>query len=167
MASITLKGNPCNTCGDLPGAGTQAPEFTLVDEALADRQLSEWRGKRKVISIVPSLDTPVCQVSTRRFNEQASSIANSVVLVVSADLPFAQKRFCAAEGIENVQTLSMMRNRNFAKDYGVLINDGPLGGLTARAVVVLDENDKVLHSELVGEIADEPDYDSALKALGG
>jgi thiol peroxidase len=167
MASITLKGNPCTTSGELPAVGARAPDFTLVDASLADRKLSEWQGQRKILSIVPSLDTPVCQASTRRFNQQAAGLDNTVVLVISADLPFAQKRFCAAEGLDGVHTLSMMRNRNFAKDYGILINDGPLGGLTARAVVVLDENDTVLHTQLVSEIAEEPDYDRALAALGG
>jgi len=165
MANITLKGDPFNTIGDLPSVGSQAPGFKLAAADLSDATLESFAGKRKVLSIVPSLDTPVCATSARKFSEQAASLDNTVVLVISADLPFAQGRFCAAEGIENVQTLSMMRDRNFAKEYGTLIVDGPLAGLNARAVVVVDENDRVVHSQLVGEIADEPDYDAALAVL--
>ena len=166
MATITLKGNPIETNGDLPAVGSVATDFRLADGELNDVTLGSWEGKRKVISIVPSLDTGVCATSTRVFNEKAAALHNTVVLVVSADLPFAQKRFCTTEGIENVTTLSMMRSRNFAKDYGMLIQSGPLTGIAGRAVVVLDENNKVIHRQLVPEIGEEPDYDAVLSALG-
>jgi thioredoxin-dependent peroxiredoxin len=165
MAKVTLKGNPISTNGELPELGAAAPDFVLTGGDLKDVGLASFQGKRKVLNIVPSLDTPTCQTSTRRFNEQASSMRNAVVLVVSADLPFAAKRFCTTEGLTNVVPLSMMRSKHFAKDYGVLIADGPLAGLSARAVVVLDENDRVVHRQLVPEIAQEPDYDAALAAL--
>ncbi|HTP27765.1 MAG TPA: thiol peroxidase [Anaeromyxobacteraceae bacterium] len=167
MATVTLKGNPIHTDGDLPALGARGPDFKLVDGELKDVSLSSFAGRRKVLNIVPSLDTPVCATSTRKFNEQASKLRNTVVLVISADLPFAAKRFCATEGLTHVVPLSLMRSRGFAKDYGVLITDGPLAGITARAVVVLDENDKVIHRQLVPEIGQEPDYAAALKALGG
>lgn len=165
MATITLKGNKINTSGDLPAVGSQAPEFQLTNAELQDVGLKDFSGKKKLLNIFPSLDTPTCATSTRKFNQNAAQLQNVALLMISADLPFAMARFCAAEGIEQVTTLSMMRNRNFAKDYGVLINDGPLAGITARAVVVLDENNKVLYTELVPEIADEPNYDAAMKAL--
>jgi thiol peroxidase len=165
MAQITLKGTPIQTVGDLPAVGAKAPDFTLTAGDLSDVTLASFAGKRKVVNIVPSLDTPVCATQTRTFNQRAADRDDTVVLVVSADLPFAQGRFCTAEGIENVQPLSMMRSRNFAKDYGVLITDGPLEGITARAVVVLDRDDTVLYTQLVPEIAEEPDYDGALAAL--
>jgi thiol peroxidase len=165
MATVTLRGNPIQTNGDLPAVGANAPDFRLTTAELQDVSLADYAGKRKVLNIVPSLDTPVCQASTRKFNEKAAGLANTVVLVISADLPFAQKRFCEAEGIKNVQALSMMRDRNFAKSYGVLFTSGPLAGVTARAVVVIDENDKVSYTQLVGEVAQEPDYDAALAAL--
>lgn len=165
MARVTLKGNPVETYGSLPAPGQQAPDFRLVDADLNDVSLERFQGKRKILNIVPSLDTPTCATSTRKFNEKAAGRPNTVVLVISADLPFAQKRFCTTEGIANVTPLSMMRSRNFAKDYGTLIVGGPLAGISARAVLTLDENDKVLHAQLVGEIADEPDYDAALAAL--
>jgi thioredoxin-dependent peroxiredoxin len=165
MATVTLKGNPIDVAGSLPKAGQPAPAFSLVGKDLKDVSLADFKGKRKVLNIVPSLDTPVCATSTRKFNEKAASLANTVVLVVSADLPFASGRFCAAEGLNNVTTLSTLRGREFMKAYGVEITSGPLSGVTARAVVVLDENDKVLHSELVPEIAQEPNYESALNAL--
>jgi thiol peroxidase len=165
MASITLKGNKINTNGELPKTGAQAPDFRLVDAGLKDVSLTDFAGKRKVLNIVPSLDTSVCATSTRKFNEKAAALKDTVVLVISADLPFAMKRFCETEGIKNVVPLSLMRSRNFAKDYGVLIQDGPLEGISARAVVVLDKNNKVIHSQLVPEIASEPDYDKALAAL--
>ncbi len=165
MATITLKGRPCHTIGQLPAVGSRAPEFKLVDAELRDVSLGQFAGKRKVLNIVPSLDTPVCATQTRKFNERAAALENTVVLVVSADLPFAQKRFCASEGLDRVVALSMMRDRNFAKDYGVLITDGPLAGLCARAVLVLDENDTVRHAQLVPEIGQEPDYEAALSAL--
>ncbi|PLY14420.1 MAG: thiol peroxidase [Sedimenticola sp.] len=165
MAQITLQGNPCNTNGELPAVGSSAPDFSLVNGELADVSLANYAGKKKLLNIVPSLDTPVCATSTQKFNAAIADKADAVALVISADLPFAQGRFCGAEGIENVISLSMMRNRNFAKDYGVLITDGPLAGLTGRAVVVLDADNKVVYTQLVPEIAQEPDYDAALAAL--
>jgi len=166
MSTVTLEGNPLHVEGHFPLPGEKAHSFMLVDKDLNDVALSHFVGKRKVLSIVPSLDTPTCAQSTRVFNQQAASLANTVVIVISSDLPFAQSRFCGAEGIENVITLSTLRGRDFHRDYGVLITEHPLTGLTARAVIVLDENDKVLYSQLVPEIADEPDYDAALAALG-
>jgi len=165
MAQVTLRGTAFHTNGELPTVGAKAPDFKLVNGDLKDVSLADYRGKKKVLNIVPSLDTPTCAASTRRFNKEASSLANTVVLVVSADLPFAAKRFCSTEGLQNVVPLSLMRSKNFAKDYGVLLQDGPLEGITARAVVVLDENDKVVYRQLVTEIANEPDYAGALKAL--
>ena len=165
MAEITLKGNKITTNGELPAVGSQAPDFHLVDKDLGDKSLADFKGKKKLLNIVPSLDTPVCQTSTKKFNESAAGHNNAVMLIVSADLPFAMGRFCGTENLDNVVPLSMMRSRNFAKDYGVLIQDGPLAGITARAIVVLDENDKVVHTELVPEIAEEPNYDAALAAL--
>lgn len=165
MATITLKGNKINTNGDLPKVGSTAPDFVLVDGDLNNVTLDTYKGKKKLLSIVPSLDTPVCALSTKKFNETAKSRNDTVFLMISADLPFAMKRFCTAEGAGNVIPLAMMRSRNFAKDYGVLIQDGPLAGITARAVVVLDAHNKVLHAELVPEIAQEPDYDKALAVL--
>ena len=165
MAQVTLRGNPVQVDGQLPQAGQQAPAFTLVGSGLADVSLSSLAGKRKVLNIFPSIDTPTCATSVRKFNAQASQLANTVVLCVSADLPFAQARFCGAEGLDNVVNLSTMRGAEFLKDYGVAIANGPLAGVAARAVVVLDEHDKVLHSELVAEIGNEPDYDAALAAL--
>jgi len=164
MAQITLSGNPIHTNGELPAVGAKAPDFKLTDGDLKDVSLADYKGKKKILNIVPSLDTPVCATSTRRFNETAGKLANTVVLVVSADLPFAAKRFCVTEGLQNVVPLSLMRGKNFAKDYGVLLEDGPLAGITARAVVVLDENDKVVYRQLVPEIGQEPDYDKALAA---
>lgn len=166
MATVTLQGDPIHTNGDLPAVGTKAPEFRLVTTDLKDVNLADYAGKKKLLNIVPSLDTPVCAVSTKRFNETARDRGDLVVLVISADLPFASDRFCSAEGIKNAVTLSMMRSRNFAKDYGVLIEDGPLAGITARAVLVLDENDQVIYSQLVPEIGQEPDYDAAIASLG-
>lgn len=165
MANITLKGNPFHTSGDLPSVGASAPNFRLVSADLQDVTLETYKGKTKVLNIVPSLDTPVCAVSARKFNEKAASIRDAVVLVVSADLPFAMKRFCSTEGLHNVLPLSMMRGRNFAKEYGTLITDGPLEGISARAVVVIDANDKVVYSQLVTEIGEEPNYDAALAAI--
>ena len=165
MANVTLKGNPIHTNGELPAVGNAAPAFCLVGGDLAEVGLATFAGKRKVLNIVPSLDTPVCALQTRRFNQEAGALANTVVLVASADLPFAQKRFCAAEGLANVVTLSMLRDKSFASDYGVLITDGPLAGLCARAVLVLDEQDRVVYRQLVPEITEEPDYAAALAAL--
>ncbi len=164
MATVTLKGNPVSINGGLPSVGSTAPDFKLVTGDLNEVSLAEYGGKKKILNIVPSLDTPVCATSARKFNESASQLTNTAVLVISADLPFAQGRFCSAEGIENVVSLSMIRSKQFAKDYGVLIEDGPLAGVSARAVVVLDESDNVVYTELVPEITQEPDYDAALRA---
>lgn len=165
MATITFTGNPVHTNGELPAVGTTAPDFKLVTADLKDVSLADFAGKKKLLNIVPSLDTSVCALSTHKFNEHAKAHPDTVVLVISADLPFAQKRFCGNDGLVNVVPLSMMRSRKFAKDYGVLQEDGPLAGLTARAVVVLDENNRVRYTELVPEIAQEPDYNAALAAL--
>ncbi|MEM7436771.1 MAG: thiol peroxidase [Myxococcota bacterium] len=164
MASTALKGNPIHTNGDLPEVGSQAPDFVLVTTDMGEKSLSDFAGKKKILSINPSYDTPVCQVATRTFNQRAAGLDDVVVLMVSADLPFAQKRFCAAEGIEGVVPASTFRG-SFLADYGVELVDGPLKGVSARAIVVLDENDKVVHTELVPEIAQEPDYDAALAAV--
>lgn len=165
MATVTLGGNPVNVGGSFPAKGSAAPDFTLTAKDLKDMPLSTWAGKRKILNIVPSLDTPTCQKSTRVFNEKANALSNTVVLVVSGDLPFAMSRFCGAEGLENVVTLSTFRNRDFHQKYGVDVGDGPLKGLTARAVVVLDADNKVIHSQLVPEIKEEPNYDAALAVL--
>ena len=164
MAQVTHKGNPIHTNGDLPAVGARAPDFKLTAGDLKDVSLADYKGKRKILNIVPSLDTPVCATSTRTFNQSAGKLPNTVVLVVSADLPFASKRFCTTEGLQNVVPLSLMRDKNFAKDYGVLLQDGPLAGVCARAVVVIDEHDKVKYTQLVPEIGQEPDYDKALVA---
>jgi len=164
MAQVTHKGNPIHTNGDLPAVGAKAPDFKLTAGDLKDVTLADYKGKKKILNIVPSLDTPTCATSTRKFNESVGKLANAVVLVVSADLPFAAKRFCTTEGLQNVVPLSLMRDKNFAKDYGVLLQDGLLAGITARAVVVIDENDKVTYTQLVPEIGQEPDYDKALAA---
>lgn len=163
--SVTLKGNPVELTGILPKLGTKALDFTLVDKALQDVTLDSFAGKRKVFNIFPSIDTPTCAMSVRAFNKLASDMENTVVLNISADLPFAQTRFCAAEGIENVQNLSMMRGRNFSKNYGLLIATSKLAGLATRAVIVLDETDMIIYIELVSEITHEPNYEAALAAL--
>ena len=166
MSSVTLKGNPVSIGGNFPKTGDTAPDFQLADAKRNLVSLSQYAGKRKVLNIFPSIDTPTCATSVRTFNKRASEVPNTVVLCISADLPFAQSRFCGAEGLENVVTLSTFRDTpKFSKDYGVQIVDSSLAGLTARAVVVLDENNKVLHSELVSEIAEEPNYDAALATL--
>jgi thiol peroxidase len=165
MADVTLGGNPINVAGNLPRKGDIAPDFTLTSKDLKEVGLKDFSGKRKVLNIVPSLDTPVCAKSTRVFNERAANASNTAVLVISADLPFAMNRFCSTENINDVVTLSTLRGRDFHGKYGVDITDGPLKGLTARAVVVLDENNRVLHSQLVPEIKNEPDYEAALAAL--
>jgi thiol peroxidase len=165
MAKITLRGNEFHTNGNVPAVGSTAPDFQLVDGKLANKTLADFAGKKKLLSIFPSMDTPVCALSTKKFNDHAKEHADTVMLMISADLPFAQGRFCTAEGTANVLPLSIMRSKKFAQDYGVLIEDGPLAGITARAVVVLDANNKVLHSELVSEVAQEPNYEAALKAL--
>jgi len=165
MANTMFKGNPVTTNGELPKVGTKAPDFHLVDVGLKDVRLADFAGKKKILNIVPSLDTGICATSAKKFNDFAKTRPDVAALTISADLPFAQGRFCTAENIQNVKTLSMMRSRNFAKDYGVLMQDGPLAGICARSVVVLDENDKVLYTELVPEIATEPNYDAAIAAV--
>lgn len=166
MANVTFLGNPVVTNGELPAVGSQAPDFSLPNGELNDLGLGDFAGKKRLLNIVPSLDTPTCATSAKKFNESFAGRDDAVALVISADLPFAQGRFCSSEGLENVVTLSLMRSKNFAKDYGMLITEGPLAGITARAIVVIDENGVVTYTELVPEIADEPNYDAALKALG-
>jgi thiol peroxidase len=165
VATITLKGQPIHTSGHLPARGTTAPGFLLTRNDLTDVSLKDFAGKKKLLNIVPSLDTGVCAASTRRFNQEASQVPDAVILVVSCDLPFAQKRFCEAEGITHVVALSELRAWRFGEDYGVRIVDGPLAGLFSRAVVVLDEKDRVVYTEQVPEIGQEPDYAQALAAL--
>jgi thioredoxin-dependent peroxiredoxin len=165
MSTVTFQGKELHTNGELPKVGDTAPDFRLVNMDLEDVSLANFEGKKKLLNIVPSLDTPVCAQSTRQFNEFAEKQGNAVMLVVSADLPFAMSRFCGSEHLERIVPLSLMRSRDFAKDYGVLVEDGPLEGIAARAVVVLDENNKVIHTELVPEIAQEPNYDKAMQAM--
>ncbi len=165
MAKITLKGNPVNTLGNLPEKGTQAPEFHLVKQDLSVAKLSDFKGQKVVLNIFPSLDTATCAMSVRRFNTEASNLENTVVLCISKDLPFAQARFCGAEGLDKVITLSDFRNGSFGKDYQLEIADGPLAGLESRVVIIVDENGKVIYTQQVPEIVDEPDYESALEAL--
>lgn len=167
MAQTALQGNPVQLSGDLPAVGSTAPDFSLTAGDLSDVSLATYAGKKKLLNIVPSLDTGVCAASTKKFNETMAGRDDAVALVISADLPFASGRFCGAEGITNVINLSMMRSRNFAKDYGVLIVDGPLAGITARAVVVLDADNRVVYTQLVPEITQEPDYAAAMAALAG
>lgn len=164
MAQVTLKGNPFNTCGELPASGSAAPAFSLVKNDLSESTLESYAGKKVILNIFPSIDTPTCATSTRRFNSEAGKLDNTVVVCVSADLPFAQKRFCAAEGIDNVETASTFRS-SFGKDYGVEFVDGPLLGLLSRSIVVIDENGKVVYTQQVAETADEPDYEAAMAAL--
>lgn len=166
MSQVTLRGNPISIGGTFPKTGDQAPAFSLVAQDLSDVSLASYAGKRKILNIFPSVDTPTCATSVRTFNAKANNLPNTVVLCISADLPFAQARFCASEGLQNVVNLSTLRGSEFIRNYGVAIENGPMAGLTARAVVVLDENDKVLHSELVSEIGHEPDYEKALAVLG-
>lgn len=163
--TVTLGGNPIAIAGQFPLRGNAAPAFSLVAKDLSDTTLASFAGKRKILNIFPSVDTPTCATSVRQFNAKASTLPNTVVLCISADLPFAQARFCGAEGLDNVVTLSTLRGREFLEAYGVAISNGPLAGLAARAVIVLDENDIVLHSELVSEIKNEPDYAAALAVL--
>ena len=165
MAKVTLKGNEVNTNSNIVSKASDAPNFILVDSDLQDVNLASFDGKNKILSIVPSLDTPVCQKSTLVFNEKVAELKDTVMLIVSSDLPFAMKRFCANESLDNVMPVSMMRSRNFAKDYGVLLVDGPLSGITTRAIVTISKDNKVLHSELVTEIADEPNYQAALDSI--
>jgi len=163
MATITFQGKPLNTSGELPAVGSAAPDFSLVSGLLKDVSLATYKGKIKILSIVPSLDTPTCAASTRIFNQKADNLKATVVLVISADLPFAQGRFCESEGLKDVLPLSSFRS-NFAEDYGVKIVDTILAGLMTRAIVIIDENDKVVYTELVAEVADEPNYENALAA---
>lgn len=165
MGQTALRGNPIQVAGDLPAVGSSAPSFNLVTAGLANVGLDAYAGKKKVLNIFPSVDTPVCATSVRTFNAQAAGKDGVVVLNVSADLPFAMKRFCGAAGLEGVESLSTFRDAGFLDAYGVRMTDGPLAGLAARAVVVVDENDQVVHTELVPEIAQEPNYDAALAAL--
>lgn len=167
MASIKLRGQTINTIGELPEVGSTAPDFKLVNAKLQDKTLADFAGKKLLLNIVPSLDTPVCATSTKQFNQLAEGRDDVVMLMISADLPFAQSRFCGVEKLKNVLPLSLMRSRRFAKAYGVLMVDGPLAGLTARAVVVIDEQGKVGYAELVQDVADEPDYEAVMAALGG
>lgn len=165
MAQITLKGNPIHTVGHLPEKGSTAPDFTLTTGDLEDVSLDTYGGKKKILNIVPSLDTGVCAASAKTFDHRAHTLENTVILTVSYDLPFAQQRFCQAEGVDNVVTLSAFRSGGFGNDYGVEIVDGPMKGLLSRAVVVLDEQNRVIYTEQVPEIAQEPDYDAAVAAL--
>ena len=165
MAQVTLKGNPVQVNGELPAVGSVAAAFSLVAGNLSDVTLADFAGKRKVLNIFPSVDTPTCATSVRKFNAEANALPNTVVLNISADLPFAQARFCGAEGLDKVVNLSTLRGVSFLQDYGVAFSSGPLVGLAARAIVVLDEENKVLHSELVAEVADEPNYAAALAVL--
>ena len=165
MAETALRGNPVTTVGDLPAVGSTAPEFTLTGADLGAIESESLAGQRVVLNIFPSVDTPTCATSVRTFNERAAGLDNTTVLCVSADLPFAAGRFCGAEGIENVKTGSTFKNAEFLDAYGVRMVDGPLEGLAARAVVVVDESGTVVHNQLVAEIAEEPDYDAALAAL--
>jgi thiol peroxidase len=165
MAKITHRGNPIHTSGELPKVGAKAPAFKLVDKDLKDVGLDAFPGKKRLLNIYPSIDTPVCAMSTKKFNDHAKRDPDTVMLMIAADLPFAMKRFCGDEGLENVVTLSLMRGGSFAEDYGVRIVDGVLAGLCARAVVVVDAGGTVRYTELVPEIAQEPDYEQAIAAL--
>lgn len=166
MAQITFRGNPIQTAGSLPETGSTAPDFSVVREDLSTVSLSDFKGKKVILNIFPSLDTAVCAASVRRFNAEASKLQNSVVLCISKDLPFAQKRFCAAEGLDNVITGSEYRDTSFSSAYGVIMTDGPLQGLLSRAVVVINEEGRISYTEQVPEITQEPDYDKALAAAG-
>lgn len=165
MAHITLQGNPLETSGELPAIGTKAPSFSLTKTDLTDCTLQDFNGKKIVLNIFPSIDTSVCAASVRRFNKEAGEAKNSVVLCISADLPFAHNRFCEAEGLKNVIPLSVFRSAGFGRDYGVIISTGPLKGLLSRAVIIIDKSGKVAYTEQVPEITQEPDYDQALRVL--
>ena len=165
MAQVTFQGTAVNTVGDLPSAGQDAPDFTLTKSDLSDVSLGEYKGKRLVLNIFPSVDTPVCAASVRRFNDEAGKLADTEVLCISRDMPFALSRFCAAEGLESVTPVSELRSDSFGRDYGVRIADSALAGLFARAVVVIDREGKVIYTRLAPELAEEPDYESALKSL--
>lgn len=165
MATITFKGNPIHTSGTLPAVGAACPAFTLTAGDLSDATLDTFAGKRKILNIVPSLDTGICQMSARRFNTEAGKLQDTVIVNISADLPFAQKRFCDSEHLAGVTNLSTFRSPAFGKDFGVAIVDGPLAGLLSRAVLVLDRNNRIVHAQQVPEIVQEPDYDAALAAV--
>ncbi|WP_396153371.1 thiol peroxidase [Flavobacterium sp.] len=165
MATITLGGNPIHTNGELPKVGSKAPDFQLVKTDLSLASLADFAGSRLVLNIFPSIDTGVCATSVRTFNQKASTLDNTKVLCISRDLPFAQKRFCGAEGIENVENLSDFKNGSFGENYGLTITDGPLAGLHSRVVIVVDENGVITHAEQVPEIAQEPNYEMALAVL--
>ncbi len=165
MAQVAFKGNPVKMNGELPKVGAQAPDFQLVKTDLSSASLADYKGKKVILNIFPSLDTAVCATSVRKFNKEAANFNNAVVLAVSKDLPFAHARFCSTEGIDNVVPVSAFRNDSFEKGYGILMQDGPLAGLLARAVVVIDENGKVIYEELVPEITTEPNYATAIAAL--
>jgi thioredoxin-dependent peroxiredoxin len=165
MAQITLKGNPITTVGNLPGVNMPSPAFSLTKTDLSECSLNDFKGKTVILNIFPSIDTPVCAASVRRFNEEAASLNNTIVLCVSADLPFAHKRFCEGDGLKNVIPLSTFRSPGFGAEYGVTITNGPLAGLLARAIVIADKNGTVLYTELVPEIGQEPDYSKALLFL--
>lgn len=165
MSQITFKGNPVNTSGNLPEVGSKAPNFVLTAADLSEKSLNDYQGKNVVLNIFPSVDTGVCAQSVRTFNQKVSSVENTVVLCVSKDLPFALSRFCAAEGLDNVETLSDFKNDDFSQKYGAKMIDGPLSGLLSRAVVVINPNGEVAYQEQVPEIGQEPDYENALSAL--
>ena len=165
MAQITLKGNPCNTSGNLPAVGSAAPDFALVAADLSEKNLADFAGKNLIISIVPSLDTPTCATSMKTFNEKAGEAGDTLIVNVSKDLPFAQKRFCESNQVDHVSSLSAFRGDKFGNDYGITITDGPLQGLLGRAIIVVDASGSVVYTELVPEIADEPNYDAALAAV--
>ncbi len=165
MATVTLKGNPINTLGNLPNTGSKAPDFQMTKNDLSSIGLSDYAGKKVVLNIFPSIDTGTCAQSVRQFNKEAAALDNTVILCISKDLPFAQARFCGAEGIDNVEMLSDFRNGNFGKSYQLEFTDGPLKALHSRAIVVLDENGTILYTEQVPEIVDEPNYSAALEAL--
>jgi thiol peroxidase len=165
MAKVSFQGDPVYTCGRLPAVGDSAPDFLLTKSDLSDVSLKEFSGKKKILNIVPSLDTPVCAASAKKFNEIADTLPETVIITVSVDTPFAQDRFSNAEGVKKEVILSQFRNRDFGRDYGVEITDSPLRGLFARAIVVLDEKNKVLYTEMVPDIGQEPDYDKAVGAI--
>lgn len=165
METIYFKGTPCHTYGNIPAVGTKAPALNLVSKDLADVTLADFPGKRIVLNVFPSLDTPVCAASVRRFNQEAAKLPDVAVVCVSMDLPFAESRFCSANGIENVEVCSAFRSPSFSQNYGLQIVDGPLAGLLARAVIVIDQNHNIIYSDLVEEITNEPDYEGALKVL--
>lgn len=167
MTQVTFKGKPVQVAGNIPAIHMKAPDFTLVDKDLRDRSLHEFQGKRKILATVPSLDTGVCSIMTKHLNEFAKKHPDVVILTISADLPFAQKRFCETEGVHNVLPLSMMRNKEFGETYGLLIKDGPLAGILARSLFVFDEKDHILYVELVPEITTEPNYHKAFDVLLG